>query len=72
MGSCALGTCTNPTCPMCVELPRRFPPIERCRKHVKDGERRVACRFVAGHRGYCQPMPKKRDRDPRLWDVEAS
>lgn len=62
MGCCALGPCADPTCPMCVELPRRFPPIVRCPTVIDDGKRRMPCRYVKGHRGYCQPLVRTRRR----------
>lgn len=61
---CATGTCTDPTCPICVGVARRFPPIVACPKTVRDGKVDRRCRYVKGHRGYCRPSTKRKDAIP--------
>jgi hypothetical protein len=51
VASCAVGPCGRAGCYLCDELPRRFPPVERCIVLVA-GER---CRFVRGHAQACEP-----------------
>src|SRR5262245_22207336 len=73
VGCCATGTCTDPQCPLCVELPKRFPPVVPCPQIVWTGKRRAPCRLVAGHPGLCKPSsrvveekPDTRDGAPKL------
>lgn len=53
MTCCATGRCGNEGCALCVELPKRFPPIEPCPKQVtieRRGKRvKVPCRYIKGH-----------------------
>jgi hypothetical protein len=64
MGCCAVGTCQDPDCYLCVILPRKFPPVESCGRLAPDGE---PCRFVKGHpytcKGKSAPRAKGNTRD---------
>jgi hypothetical protein len=60
-GNCGLGTCTDPTCDVCVGVAQRFPPVVRCPGTVLvgvRGEERL-CRFVVNHPGPCKPSSKR-------------
>lgn len=70
MGCCALGTCTDPACRICVELPQRFPPIAGCPVVLEDAKgHRVKCRFITGHRGRCVagPWRKRTEESVDSW-----
>lgn len=58
-GCCAIGTCDNPECYICVVMPAKFA-IVLC-PTVVDGER---CRYVKDHPGGCtiKPRPGKVER----------
>jgi hypothetical protein len=53
MGSCCLGTCTNPTCDLCLRVAKIQPP-EPCGKPVTVGKRTDPCTLIKGHdvKGY--------------------
>jgi len=68
VGCCATGTCTDPQCPLCVEMPKRFPPVVRCPQVVMNGKRRALCRFVAGHAGLCRASRRTVEDDEQRVD----
>jgi len=64
MACCANGTCVDPECPICVELPRRFPPVVPCPRCVLDSDKRMRCRLIANHPGPCRRPYKKTNASP--------
>jgi len=43
---------------MCVELPKRFPPVVQCNGIVSTAKREMRCRLIDGHSGACLPSTR--------------